>query len=241
MNFHLEESKFSSSKLKLPDIPPPPDQDDKPEIEPPKEPIRKLPDIRAQTIPFYPKLPIILENKIYLNPNPNDVNLHYEMTFPQMQNNEILQIPVYNLEHELKTRNIAQKDKTIHLTRKIVKNFGKAIASFACCDKALLIVNKLIKNNPQKKDSFKNFVYDHKEFIEGNRRLMQLLTITSEDDKDTKRNKSIFKLLAEIFMKRYVQQWLWNSKLVNKELHASLIKDMRRRIKHPELLEHLSE
>lgn len=63
------------------------------------------------------------------------------------------------------------------MTRKIVKNFGKAIASFACSEKAEPILDKALNNNKELKKKFITFVYENKEFIEGNRRLKHLLTL----------------------------------------------------------------
>lgn len=77
-----------------------------------------------------------------------------------------------------------KKEKPPQLTRKIVKNYGKAIASFACSDKAEPILDKALKFNKVLKKKFINFVYENKEFIEGNRRLKHLLTIYESDDED---------------------------------------------------------
>jgi len=133
-----------------------------------------------------------------------------------------------------------KKSKPPKLNRKIVKNFGKAIASFACSDKALKIIEKTIRYQSSSREKFINFVYDHKECIEGNRRFKQLLTVDEDDTRDIKENKILFKKMANIFMKSYVHQWIWNSKLMNKDLHAQLVGEMKKRITNPNLLESLS-
>jgi len=133
-----------------------------------------------------------------------------------------------------------KKVKPPKLNRKIVKNFGKAIASFACSEKALKIIDKTIKYRNSNQKMFRSFVYEHKECIEGNRRFKQLLTIDQDDTIDVQENKMLFKKMAEIFMKNYVHQWIWNSKLMNKDLHAQLVGEMKKRISNPNLLESLS-
>jgi len=137
-----------------------------------------------------------------------------------------------------KTSKKIPKPKAPKLTRKIVKNFGKAIASFATSEKALQIIEKSFSDCDRKK--FKDFVYEHKECIEGNRRFKQLLTVSNDDPLDTRENKRIFKRISEIFMKTYVHQWIWNSKLLKKEDHAQLVSEMKKRIQNPRLLESLS-
>lgn len=129
--------------------------------------------------------------------------------------------------------------KPAKLNRKIVKNFGKAIASFACSEKALRIIDKSLKYSTRKK--FLSFVYEHKECIEGNRRFRQLLTIYDSDTAEAQENKAFFRKISMIFMRTYVHQWIWNSKIQNKDLHAQLVSEMKRRIQNPSLLESLSE
>jgi len=139
-----------------------------------------------------------------------------------------------------KTSKKISKAKAPKLTRKIVKNFGKAIASFACSEKALQIIEKSVHYRGCDRKKFKDFVYEHKECIEGNRRFKQLLTISNDDPQETRENKKIFKKISEIFMKSYVHQWIWNSKLLKKEDHAQLVSEMKKRIQNPSLLESLS-
>ncbi len=225
---------------RLPDIPPPPamlevtEKEGETVIEPPS-----MPEVPQNSRAFYPNLTRLLftpqNQQAPLLEGRSDIDL-----IPK-------DVPGNSTEQFVDQSSLAanskkiNKDRNIHLTRKIVKNYGKAIASFSCCEKAYPILDKILNKNLKHREEFISFVYENKEFIEGNRRLMQLLIISDNESPEMQRNKKVFKQVAEIFMKKYVQQWLWNSKLVNKELHAQLLKEMRKRIRYPELLEHLSE
>ena len=198
--------------------------------------LAKLPPFMWEATNMYQPHQLIAQNF------PISYNKEFQKQYHPPEDKQILisnksQLP--SADNLIKKKKI-QKEKPPQLTRKIVKNYGKAIASFACSEKAQPILDKLLKNDTELKKKFISFVYENKEFIEGNRRLRHLLTISENDNNEVKRNKKILKIIAELFMKRYVQQWLWNSKLVNKELHAQLICEMRKRIKYPEQLEQLS-
>ena len=126
------------------------------------------------------------------------------------------------------------------LTRKIVKNFGKAIAAFACSVNAKPLIMQFVHNDVKKYSRFLQFVYEIKDTIEGNRRLKLLLQHQPEDNLQTRINKDIFKYSARIFMQGHVYKWLWNSHVENKDLHAKLIGKVRIRIENPDLLDHLT-
>jgi hypothetical protein len=254
-DFSLLLSKTLSNENKLihkplPTIPPPPSIDfgEKSEKTIHLENEKIQAEIPLAHIPILSKLPQYIweKNNIYKAPDflGQNLNVNYNTTqqvshIPREQK-PLKKIPATNDPLLSKKSKKIQKEKSSQLTRKIVKNYGKAIASFACSEKAQPLLDKLLKKNQEFKKKFVSFVYENKEFIEGNRRLRHLLTVFSTDDGDVKRNKRVLKVVAELFMKKYVHQWLWNSKLVNKELHAQLICDMRKRIKFPDQLEHLS-
>jgi len=65
-------------------------------------------------------------------------------------------------------------------------------------------LEKALNYNKGLKKKFITFVYENKEFIEGNRRLKHLLTIYESDDDEVRRNKKLFKMFAELFMKKFV-------------------------------------
>ena len=126
------------------------------------------------------------------------------------------------------------------LTRKIVKNFGKAIAAFACSSNAKPLLMQFVRNDLKKYSKFLQFVYEIKDTIEGNRRLKLLLQHQDEDNLQTKQNKDIFRHAAEIFMQGHVYKWLWNSHVENKALHSKLIGQVRIRIQNPDRLDNLT-
>jgi len=126
------------------------------------------------------------------------------------------------------------------LTRKIVKNFGKAIAAFSCSLTAKNLILGFINGDEERYTNFLQFIYEVKDTIEGNRRLKLLLQIQPEDDENTVINKKIFTFAARTFMSGYVYRWLWNSHVENKVLHAQLVGQVRIRIFYPELLDRLT-
>ena len=127
-----------------------------------------------------------------------------------------------------------------NLTRKIVKNFGKAIAAFSCSANAKPLLMQYVHGDLKKYSKFLQFIYEIKDTIEGNRRLKLLLQHQDEDNSQTKQNKDIFRHAAEIFMRGHVYKWLWNSHVENKALHSKLIGQVRIRIENPDLLDSLT-
>jgi len=77
---------------------------------------------------------------------------------------------------KIKKDNKANKDGHV-LTRKIVKNFGRAIISFVCNSKSSEIIMQLCNNDPETYQRLILYLKESKTKIEGSRRLKQLLTV----------------------------------------------------------------
>jgi len=127
----------------------------------------------------------------------------------------------------------------IKSTKTVVKNYGKAIASFALSPIAVPYLNPLVKNEGIKLTEFIHYISAVKESIEGIDTFRSLLLIKDSDEKKTASSKRVFQSIGEIFIKYFSVNWIYSGRMMNKKAHLRFRFKMLRRIKNPELFTYL--
>jgi len=129
---------------------------------------------------------------------------------------------------------IAEKKKSTNSTKNIVKNFGRAMVTFSISKIAFPYLELKLKDLNLEYKDFRNYLVERKENMDGISSLRALLLITEEDDYVTKAIKKTFQFSAEIFVKYFSVNWIYNSKVGDKKNHLRARFKILRRIQSPE-------
>jgi len=126
-----------------------------------------------------------------------------------------------------------QAKKTANSAKNIVKNFGRAMVTFAISKLAVpYLREKLQSLNLDLKD-FQHYLFQRKENMDGISSLRGLLLKEEDDDDQTVAIKAAFQYISEIFLKYFSVNWIYNSKLGDKSVHVKSRFKILRRIKDP--------
>jgi len=127
-----------------------------------------------------------------------------------------------------------QAKKTANSAKNIVKNFARAMVIFAISKLAIpYISHKLKELNLDLKD-FQHYLAQRKENMDGISSLRALLLVESFDEPEVAAIKEAFQFTAEIFIKYFSVNWIYNSKLGDKLVHVKARYKILRRIRKPE-------
>jgi len=124
-------------------------------------------------------------------------------------------------------------------TKNIVKNYGKAICTFACSELGTPYLEPLLEENQVKLENFVEFVESAKESIDSLQSFRNLLLVKEEDDSQLRAYKKIFVSLGEVFIKCFSVNWIFSGRVRYKDTHLKFRYKMLRRIQHPELFTYL--
>jgi len=119
-------------------------------------------------------------------------------------------------------------------TKNVVKNYGKAICSFAVSDLALPYLNPIIMNENVKLEDFVHFVSSIKETIESIQSFRTVLLESEDDKEEIKAFRRIFASIGEVFIKYFSVNWIFSGRVTHKDAHLKFRFKMLRRIKNPE-------
>jgi len=125
----------------------------------------------------------------------------------------------------------SEKDRA---TKNIVKNYGKAICSFACSDLASPYLSPMLREHGVQLKKFIEFIMKAKDGIESILSFRNYLLVTEEDSEETAKFKKIFSLISEVFIKYFSVNWIFSGRLTYKESHLKFRFKLLRRIKNPE-------
>ncbi len=126
-----------------------------------------------------------------------------------------------------------QAKKTANSAKNIVKNFGRAMVTFAISKLAVpYLTEKLQSLNLDLKD-FQHYLFQRKENMDGISSLRGLLLNDEDDDEQTLAIKAAFQHISVIFLKYFSVNWIYNSKLGDKQVHVKSRFKIMRRIQDP--------
>ncbi len=126
-------------------------------------------------------------------------------------------------------------------TKNIVKNYGNAIAAFAVSPLAHPYLENELRTLRLTHSSFVGFVNRHKNKLRNINNLRNILIPDTEDSNEEISFKHLFKLMAEIFIKYFSVNWIFNGRVKHKEEHLKYRFKMLRRIQNPNLFTYLNE
>ena len=137
-----------------------------------------------------------------------------------------------------KTRKRIEGDRCtsekIRSTKNVVKNYGKAICSFAISELAIIYLEPMIQKEGVSIEDFVDFVQNIKETIDSIQTFRAVLMISDDDSAFVKAFKRIFVLIGEVFIKYFSVNWIFSGRITHKEAHLKFRFKMLRRIKSPE-------
>ncbi len=136
-------------------------------------------------------------------------------------------------------KSIKAKAKPLPGIKNVVKNYGKAMCSFAYSDLSEPYITPMIKKERITREGFNEWVQNNKERVDGIVRLRWLLLANPQDEPVVKSYKRVFQKISEIFLKYFCVNWIFSGKLTHRGTHLSLMHKMLRRVKNPELFTYL--
>jgi len=129
--------------------------------------------------------------------------------------------------------------KPLKGVKNVVKNYGKAMCSFAYSDMARPYLKEIVKRYGITINEFSEWVLNYKERVDSIESLRWLLLAMNSDDEATRRFKMIFQSISEIFLRFFCVNWIYSGKLRHKETHLNFRTKMLRRVRNPEMFTYL--
>jgi len=121
-------------------------------------------------------------------------------------------------------------------SKNIIKNYGKALCSFASSDLAEPYVKSVVEKRGFyyiKPEAFMQFMGTKKSQINSIESIRGLLVIDYNDDEISRAYKIIFQEVSVIFLKYFSVNWIFGGKIVHKQAHMKFRFKMLRRIQDP--------
>jgi len=129
--------------------------------------------------------------------------------------------------------------KSLPGVKNVVKNYGKAMCTFAYSDLATPYLEPIVKEENVTLNGFTEWIQDNKERVDSIDSLRWLLLPSSKEDEETACYKRVFQKISEIFLKFFSLNWIYSGRLTHKETHLSFRRKMLRRVKNPVLFTYL--
>ncbi len=158
--------------------------------------------------------------------------------------------PTINIKIEVKIENVATnpkktkvpklndklalKKKSTNSTKNIVKNFGRAMVTFSISKVAFPYIELKLKELDLDYKDFRKYLVERKENMDGISSLRALLLVDDEDEEMIIAIKEAFQYSAEVFVKYFSVNWIYNSKVGDKKNHLKARFKILRRIREPE-------
>ena len=141
-----------------------------------------------------------------------------------------------NKEKKGKSSPVSEKTKS---TKNIAKNYGSAIASFACSDLCKPYIKPLLRQEHITSNTFQKFAQHAKKSILGIDSFRNTLLIKTEDSEESAACKRIFQKIAEIFIKYFSVNWIFTAKIMHKLVYLKYRYKILRRVQNPEFFTYM--
>ena len=125
--------------------------------------------------------------------------------------------------------------------KNIVKNYGRAICTFASSELARPYLINLTEKEGVEMVDFIQYTQTMKSKIDGLFSFRSLLLKESQEDLTTVAFKKLFQAISEIFIKYYSVNWIFHSKVHYKQAHLNFRFKILRRIQNPEMFTYLQQ
>ena len=147
------------------------------------------------------------------------------------------EVPLYTTQTSKKES--SSRPKSLPGIKNVVKNYGKAMCTFAYSDIAEPYLAPLLKKEQITREEFIEWIQNNKERVDGIERLRGLLLVSPQDEPLLASYKRVFQKISETFLKYFCVNWIYGGKLTHRETHLSVMFKMQRRVKNPELFTYL--
>jgi len=141
-------------------------------------------------------------------------------------------------EYPIAKRKPRQNASSPHADSKnIIKNYGKAMCSFASSQVSLMYLKTIVKENSFEFISipgFMSYIKEKKSETKSIESIRKLLVINEGDSKEIATYKKIFKEVSVVFLKYFAVNWIFGGRLYHKIAHLKFRFKMLRRIQDPE-------
>ncbi len=127
----------------------------------------------------------------------------------------------------------------IRCAKNIVKNYGKAIATFACSNLAEPYLKEHLQEEGISLNDFITYATAAKKSIENIDSFRNVLLIKDEDSDTEVACKKIFQHVGEVFIKSFSANWIYNTKIVHKLTYLKYRFKMLRRLRNPQFFTYL--
>jgi hypothetical protein len=131
------------------------------------------------------------------------------------------------------------KAKPIAGVKNVVKNYGKAMCSFACSDIATLYLIPILKEEKINRQEFIAWVQNHKERVDSIESLRATLLPDEDENEEVAGYKRAFQKISIVFLKYFCINWIYSGKLTHTQTHLMFWHKMQRRVQNPELFTYL--
>lgn len=132
-----------------------------------------------------------------------------------------------------------RRSKQEDCTKNIVKNYGRAICSFALSELAVPYLMPLIQRDDVNIVEFRRFIEDGRGHIDGISSFRRLLLGEHTEGPKITVFKKILQEIAVIFIKYFSVNWIYHGKLKNKSTHLMFRFKILRRVMNPEYFTYL--
>ncbi len=126
-----------------------------------------------------------------------------------------------------------KRDQSKPSSKNIVKNFGKAMCSFASSELSLPYYEKINANLNVNIEDFQDYIHKKRDLIDSIDSLRTLLLIGQSDDTIMMGYKKIFQEISIIFIKYFSVNWIFQGKMSHKQAHLKARYKMLRRVQNP--------
>ena len=123
--------------------------------------------------------------------------------------------------------------------KNMVKNFGRAICTFASSRLAIPYLTKLAALEGAEIEGFIQYTKSMKDKIVGLNHFRSLLLHEKNEDYKTVAYKRLFQGISEVFIKYFSVNWIFDSKVKYKQAHLRFRFKILRRIQNPERFTYL--
>ena len=141
--------------------------------------------------------------------------------------------PSYSLA-EPKQLSVVERDQSLPSSKNIVKNFGKAMCSFASSKLALPYLETIQEKASFNIDVFQEHMQRQIRTIDSLYSVRSLLYVQENEDETSAVFKRVFQEVSVVFIKYFSVNWIFQGKMSHKEAHLKARFKMLRRVQNPE-------
>lgn len=134
----------------------------------------------------------------------------------------------------LQPKRATKRDSSQPSSKNIVKNFGKAMCTFASSNLSMPYLEQINQRYNINIDAFQDHIHSKRDLVDSISSVRVLFLITDTDIEEVAKFKQIFQEVSIIFLKYFSVNWIFQGKMSHKNAHLKSRFKMIRRIKEPQ-------